>query len=248
VGQEIIINMGIHAPMHSALLLQSSAASHNNAIITAIECIVCDCTIAQEAFDSCDVFAALFRTVLQSASTVTHAEVCRLMVALLRGRGSASRAWCDVAGLSDCIRSICNAADARSCEAAAELLDSVAAEMDESVAEMLHARGDLPSAVERIAAAAPSHWCRVVLLSAVRRFILLAAEFRSTLCGACVVRAAQAAMAESRDDYECGTVANAVGELVRDHGGNKAAFSCEATCTGLLRMAEAAGEQDTVQV
>ena len=234
--------------MHSALLKQSFTTSHNDAMIAAIECIVCDCAVAQEAFDACDTFAALFRTVSQSASTATHAEVCRVIVALLRGRGRASRLWCDVSGLSDGVRTICSAADAHSCEAAAELLDTLAAEMDESVAEMLRARGDLPIAVDQIAAVAPSHWCRVVLLSAVYRFILLASEFRSTLCSKSVVRAAHAAMRESKDDFECGTIANAVGELVRGHGGNKAVFSCEATCTGLLRMAETAVEQDTVQV
>jgi hypothetical protein len=212
-----------------------------------IRCIVCDCTVAQQAFDSCDIFAALFSTVAQSASTVTHAEVCRVIVALLRGRGSASRAWCNVGALSDAMRDICSAADAHSCEAAAELLDTLAAEMDKSVAEALRARGELPGAIERIATAAPSHWCRVMLLSAVYRFILHVAEFRSSLCRPSVVRAAQAAMMETKDDYECGAVANAVGELVRGHDVNKAAFSCEATCMGLMRMAEAAVERVQVR-
>jgi hypothetical protein len=171
-----------------------------------------------------------------------------VIVALLRGRGSASRAWCNVGALSDAMRDICSAADAHSCEAAAELLDTLAAEMDKSVAEALRARGELPGAIERIATAAPSHWCRVMLLSAVYRFILHVAEFRSSLCRPSVVRAAQAAMMETKDDYECGAVANAVGELVRGHDVNKAAFSCEATCMGLMRMAEAAVEQVTVQV
>jgi hypothetical protein len=54
-------------------------------------------------------------------------------------------------------------------------------------------------------------------------------------------------MMDCKDDYECGTVANAVGELVRGHAVNKAAFSCEATCMGLKRMAEAAAEQMTVR-
>jgi hypothetical protein len=230
-------------------ILRSSARS--DAVATAasraMSCIAYDCAVAQEAFDSCDVFSALFSIVSQSASPSTHAEVCRVMVALLRGRGSASRAWCDVNALSDGICAICNVADSHSCEAAAELLDALAVEMDPSVAEALHARGGLPGAVERIAAAAPSHWCRVLLLSAVYRFILLSAAFRSSLCSQALVKAAQAAMMSAQDDYECGTVANAVGELVRGHAVNKAAFSCEATCMGLKRMAEAAAEQVTVR-
>ena len=119
--------------------------------------------------------------------------------------------------------------------------------MDESFAGALLALGDLPSAVQRLAAAS-SHWCRVMLLSAVYRLILLEAAFRSLLCSQSLVQAAQDAMMDCKDDYECGTVANAVGELVRGHGANKAAFSCEATCIGLARMAEAAVEQVTVQV
>ena len=226
-------------------------SAHNDATSTTasrtIYCITCDCAAAQEAFDSCDVFAALFNIVSCSASTNTHAEVCRVMVALVRGRGSASCAWCDVNALNNCIRAICDVADARSCEAAAELLDSLAAEMDESFAGALLALGDLPSAVQRLAAAS-SHWCRVMLLSAVYRLILLEAAFRSLLCSQSLVQAAQDAMMDCKDDYECGTVANAVGELVRGHGANKAAFSCEATCIGLARMAEAAVEQVTVQV
>jgi hypothetical protein len=231
-------------------ILRSSAHSDAAAAAAsrAISCIACDCAVAQEAFDTLDVFAALFSIVSQSASACTHAEVCRVLVALLRGRGSASRAWCDVNALSDCIRAICDVAESHDCEAAAELLDCLADEMDKSVAEALHARGDVSGAVQRIAAGASSHWCRVMLLSAVHRFILLFAAFRSSLCSRAVVAAAQAAMMETQDDYECGTVANAVGELVRGHAANKAAFSSETTCMGLKRMAEAAVEHATIQV
>ena len=227
------------------------ASAYNDTTSTSacrtIACIACDCTVAQQAFDSCDLFAALFNIVSRSASTSTHAEVCRVMVALVRDRGSNSRAWCDVSALNSCILAICIVADANSCEAAAELLDSLAAEMDKSVAGALLACGDLPDAVQRLAATS-SHWCRVMLLSAVYRLILLEGAFRSLLCSESLVKAAQGAMTNCRDDYECGTIANAVGELVRGHGANKAAFSCEATCVGLARMAEAAVEQVTVQV
>jgi hypothetical protein len=205
-----------------------------------ISCIACDCAVAQEAFDSHEVYATLFSTVSQSSCTASHAEVCRAMTALLRGRGLSSSVWGDVDALSDCIRAIGNAADASSCDAAAEFVDALAAEMSQSVAEALLARGDVAGAVERMAGAASSHWCRVVLLSGVYRLILLAAGFRSSLCSDAVVQAAHAAMMNVEDDYDCGTVANTVGELVRGHGQNKAAFSCEATCKGLMRMAEAA--------
>ena len=244
----MVVAADAHSPVYDALLKLSSAASQNNDIIAAVECIICDCAVAQEAFDTLDVFAALFSIVSQSASACTHAEVCRVLVALLRGRGSASRAWCDVIALSDCIRAICDVAHSFDCEAAAELLDCLADEMDKSVAEALHARGDVSGAVQHIAAGASSHWCRVMLLSAVHRFILLFAAFRSSLCSRAVVAAAQAAMMGTQDDYECGTVANAVGELVRGHAANKAAFSSETTCMGLKRMAEAAVEHATIQV
>ena len=244
----MIITYSAYKPIQAALLKLDSAVSYSLGVIAAIECITCDCAVAQEAFDSREVYAMLFSTVSKSSCAASHAEVCRAMTALLRGRGIASSAWGDVHALSDCIRAIGNAADARSCDAAAEFVDALAAEMGQGVAEALLARGDVPGAVERIAGAASSHWCRVVLLSGVYRFILLAAGFRSSLCSDAVVKAAQAAMMNVQDDYDCGTVANAVGELVRGHGKNKAAFSCEATCAGLMQMAEAAVEQVTVQV
>ena len=246
-GQEMAIDTGVHKPLLAALLTQPSAAAQNNDMIAAIECIVCDCAVAQAAFDSRDVFAALLGILTRSTSACTHAEVCRVMVALLRGRGSACRVWCDVAALSDGIRAVGDVVNAHSSEAAAELLNSLAVEMDTDVAGALHALGDLSVSVDRIAAAASSHWCRVVLLSAVRGCIVLAAAFRSSLCSNAVISAAQAAMLGANDDYECGTVANAVGELVRGHAANKAAFSCEATCAGLKRLAEAAVEQVKVR-
>jgi hypothetical protein len=244
----MMIQYSAYKPILAALLKLDSVASYSLGVIAAIECIACDCAVAQEAFDSREVYDTLFSTVSQSSCTACHAEVCRAMTALLRGRGLSSSAWGDVDALSDCIRAIGNAADASSCDAAAEFVDALAAEMSQSVAEALLARGDVPGAVERMAGAASSHWCRVVLLSGVYRLILLAAGFRSSLCSDAVVQAAHAAMMNVEDDYDCGTVANAVGELLRGHGKNKAAFSCEATCKGLMRMAEAAVEQVTVQV
>jgi hypothetical protein len=213
-----------------------------------LTCIVCDCPIAQQAFDSREVFAALSCTASRSTSAATHAEVCRVMTALIRGRGSACHVWCDVEALNNCIRATCSRVQPCSCEAAAELLDCLAAEMDERVAQLLHARGDLTVAVDCIATSASSHWCRVALLSAVYRLIRLAPDFRSSLRCCSLVATAHAAMSSAEDDFECGVIANAIGELVRGHAANKAAFSCEGTCVGLKAMAEAAVEQATVQV